>query len=223
MDPYARIAQALRTRPAPERPIRAYAALGYSFTAGTGCDGLDCLHKIARLGHGSGVACCLGQVDQRPDARERLVRRLTGIEDPSELLVRVLVLSCRQKRATANALNERQQRMRPVGKKGLFALGDDPVGAVRVSPRGGNRCLRQSCDDDPANLRRLAGEDCGLGGAGCSRVPFPELEGSPGMRHKCLRKQAQPSLRPRSTRCRVQEVDSDVVCPDRCACHSELE
>ena len=38
VDPYARIAQALRTRPAPERPIRAYAALGDSFTAGTGCE-----------------------------------------------------------------------------------------------------------------------------------------------------------------------------------------
>jgi lysophospholipase L1-like esterase len=37
VDPYARIAQALRAQPAVERPTRAYAALGDSFTAGTGC------------------------------------------------------------------------------------------------------------------------------------------------------------------------------------------
>jgi lysophospholipase L1-like esterase len=37
VDPYARIARALRAQPADHRPIRAYAALGDSFTAGTGC------------------------------------------------------------------------------------------------------------------------------------------------------------------------------------------
>jgi lysophospholipase L1-like esterase len=38
VDPYARIARALRVQPSAERPIRAYAALGDSFTAGTGCE-----------------------------------------------------------------------------------------------------------------------------------------------------------------------------------------
>jgi lysophospholipase L1-like esterase len=38
VDPYARIARALRAQPAPSRPIRAYAAIGDSFTAGTGCE-----------------------------------------------------------------------------------------------------------------------------------------------------------------------------------------
>ncbi len=37
VDPYARIARALRGLDAPARPIRSYAALGDSFTAGTGC------------------------------------------------------------------------------------------------------------------------------------------------------------------------------------------
>jgi lysophospholipase L1-like esterase len=38
VDPYARIARALRAEPASDRPVRAYAALGDSFTAGTGCE-----------------------------------------------------------------------------------------------------------------------------------------------------------------------------------------
>lgn len=38
VDPYARIARALRAQPSTERSIRAYAALGDSFTAGTGCE-----------------------------------------------------------------------------------------------------------------------------------------------------------------------------------------
>jgi lysophospholipase L1-like esterase len=37
VDPYARIARALRGLEAPAHPIRSYAALGDSFTAGTGC------------------------------------------------------------------------------------------------------------------------------------------------------------------------------------------
>jgi lysophospholipase L1-like esterase len=38
VDPYARIARALRGLDGPARPIRSYAALGDSFTAGTGCE-----------------------------------------------------------------------------------------------------------------------------------------------------------------------------------------
>ena len=38
VDPYARIARALRGLDPPAQPIRSYAALGDSFTAGTGCE-----------------------------------------------------------------------------------------------------------------------------------------------------------------------------------------